>query len=163
VLGSVAMTSGLVACGGAPSSSSSRTPSESPTAQPHSPVFSVHVMTTGRDAVDGTFAVRPVLAGGVSTCIVPTDLSGTVAGHHFELQINGAGAAVGQQKPLSPGEVLLVIDSDTWAVGSAANAPHATAETLLRNTDGGGELVFQDLYSQSDPSAQPQESGSVSW
>lgn len=136
-------------------SSSSGTSTTSSSAR--APTYTAHVAVSGQDSVAGAFN-----ATAVSACGPPNDLSGTVAGHHVDLQMSSAGPA-GQQVQLSPGDIVLVIDSDNWGVGSGANAPQGTTGTLQRNDDGSGALTFQNLYLQSNPSQVPQESGSITW
>ena len=131
------------------------TPTPAPT--PSGPAYTVQVSLTGSDAVSGSFS-EPV-----AQCAPPSDLSGTVASHLVELQIHVGGAASGQPQGLSPGDIDVVVDSDTWGVASSANAPHGSSGSLQRNADGSGTASFQNLALQSNSAKQPQESGSITW
>ena len=167
-----------VACGSnSTSSSSTPTPSNSSTpSAPFSPpvnptatpaaaaspngTYTVQVSLSGGDAVSGTFT-EPVPSSSAH-CAIPSDLSGTVGSRHVELQMSSASGPSSQQT-LSPGDIQVVVDSDTWGVASASNAPHGSSGSLVRNADGSGSTAFQNLALQSDTAHQPQESGSITW
>lgn len=131
-----------------------------PTPGPANGTYSVQISLTGTDALQGSFA-QPV-AGGVR-CPVPSDLAGTVSGQHVDVQMPNAARGIGQPQQLSPGDLQVIVGGNTWGVASASNAPHATTGTLQRNSDGGGSTLFQNLALQSNPSQQPQESGTITW
>ena len=128
---------------------------------PNNGTYSVQVSLTGSDPVQGTFT--QTLTAGSAHCPVPSDLAGTINGTHVEVQMPITGSANGQSRPLSPGDLQVNVGSDMWDVASASNAPHGTSGTLQRNADGSGSTSLQTLALQSDPSRQPQESGSITW
>lgn len=120
----------------------------------------MQVTLTGTDTAQGSFTQA---AQGSAHCPVPTDLAGDVSGSHVELQLPSAASGIGQPQTLSPGDLQVIVGAHTWGVASASNAPHATVGTLQRNSDGSGSTAFQNLALQSNPSQQPQESGSFTW
>ena len=113
--------------------------------------------------MQGTFTEALTLpASSTAHCPIPSDLSGTVASRHVELQMSITSTPSTQQT-LSPGDIQVVVDADTWGVASSSNAPHGSTGSLQRNADGSGSTAFQNLALQSDSSHQPQESGSITW
>jgi hypothetical protein len=136
-------------------------PSATASAAP-APTYAVQVAVSGRDGITGSFVVRPVIAGGVTTCLVPTVLSGTVSGHHFVLELGASRAALGQPHGLAGGDVTLTTDADVWIVNPSAPASPSSG-TLQRDADGGGSVTFRNLHLQSVRSRAPLESGSVHW
>ena len=125
--------------------------------------YTVQVALTGGDAVQGTFTeTLSASASSTAHCPVPSDLSGSVGSRHVELQMT-ISSGPSTQQTLSPGDIQLIVDGDTWGVASASNAPHGSSGSLQRNADGSGSASFQNLALQSDPSHQPQESGSINW
>ena len=143
---------------GSPSASTSA----SATPGPNGGVYTVQVSATGSDAVEGAFTAT-LAAGSAAHCPAPNDLSGTIAGTRIELQMPQGSPVNGQPQQLSPGDIQFTVGNNVWGVASAANAPHPSSGTLQRNSDGSGSASFQNLALQSDPSRQPQESGSVTW
>jgi len=129
---------------------------------PGSPSYTVTVALTGKDQLGGTFAAHPGGNPSSNGCAVVSELSGTLGANRIDLQINTS-APAGQPAVLSPGDLNLIIDADNWGVGSSANAPQGTTGTLERRPDGSGSLTFANLYLQSNPAQEPQESGTVRW
>ncbi|MFN2581762.1 MAG: hypothetical protein ABR498_03365 [Candidatus Dormibacteria bacterium] len=125
--------------------------------------YTVNVSVNGTDNVQGSFIEPLTLSNSSAHCPVPSDITGDVSGKHIELQMPMNGAPTGQSQALSPGDLQLIIGSNTWGVASASNAPHGTSGTLKRNADGSGAADFQGLSLQSNPAQQPQESGAVTW
>ena len=140
-------------------------PSSSSSGGSNGGVYTVHVTANGSDAVDGSFTETLQLSSQATSqrCPVPSDLSGSIAGTRVELQMSQSSTGSGQPQQLSPGDIQFIVAADTWGVASAANAPHPSGGMLQRNGDGSGSLSFQNLALESNPSHQPQESGSIIW
>lgn len=170
----------VTACGSSssPTPSHNSTPAASATPSPTGPfnppggttptpaaapngTYSVQVSITGTDSVQGSFS--QAIVAGSAHCPVPTDLAGTASGQHLEVQMPAATSGIGQPQQLSPGDLQVIVGPHVWGVASASNAPHATSGTLQRNSDGSGSAAFQNLGLQTNPSQQPQESGSITW
>lgn len=111
---------------------------------------------TGTIGVNGAYRVAS------SSCPPPSELSGSVGDEHVDLRIHVPGATGGPRQ-LSPGDIDVVLNDGTWSVGSSSNAPHGTSGTLQSSANGSGSVSVQNLYLQSNPSTQPQESGSITW
>jgi hypothetical protein len=134
------------------------TPTATPTAAPAGPAFAVQTTLTGTDVVNGGFTV-PAPGG----CVAPMDLTGLVGAKRVDLHILAMVASPGKAQNLSPGDITVSVDSDVWAVGSAANSPKPSSGTLHINADASGAVAFQNLYLSSSSGSTSLESGQFSW
>ena len=178
---SIAVAAGLFAAGcggggGAPtpagSASTSTTSSTSTTATTETTTLPASATTTaggvayivqaslsGSDSVQGSFTSH-----NAGACGAPEHLTGIIGAHSISvLTPVGQGATAGQAVSLTPGDVTVQVDSDTWVVGSSSNAPQGSSGQFEYMSNGSGTLTFQNLALSSNPARQPQESGSFQW
>ena len=121
-------------------------------------MYMVQTSLTGTDVVSGSFTAAA--SGG---CVAPNDVRGTVGGHSVDLHISAMVAQPGQAQGLSPGDITVTFDADTWSVGSAANSPKPSSGSLQVNADASGTVTFQNLYLSSSAGSMSLEGGQFSW
>jgi hypothetical protein len=119
----------------------------------------MQVALTGLDPVQGTATV-PAADG----CVTPTSISATYGTHLVTLKINAQMAAGQTSQPLSPGDISVTIDTDTWTTTDSANAPQGSSGTLTETSGGNGNVTVQHLFdSSSAQGPSSDESGTISW
>lgn len=144
---------------GAPSPTATVAPSPSISASPSAAgalTFHVELALGGADPVHGAFD-QAAAAGG---CGAPFHLAGDTGGHHVVITLLASGPNGGVN--LSPGDLTVTVDADTWAYGSSANGPAGSSGSVSIN-NGTAALAFLNLQLQSDRAHTPQESGAVQW
>jgi len=134
-------------------------PSTSASASSTGAMYTMVVNLRGVDTVQGTATVTAQ-----DGCVQPKTIGASYGPHQVTLVLNVTPAPNSPPVSLSPGDAILTVDTNTWTVASAANAPQPTTGTVSATGASSGTLSVQHMFAQSTPvGPSSDEGGTITW